>query len=48
MIAEGAQVMDQWWVATCPALAVLTLVIAFNMIGDGIRDWMDPLMRRRG
>lgn len=47
MIAEGAQVMDQWWVATCPALAVLTLVIAFNMIGDGIRDWMDPLMRRR-
>jgi peptide/nickel transport system permease protein len=47
MVADGAQVMDQWWVATCPALAVLTLVMAFNMIGDSIRDQMDPWLRQR-
>lgn len=47
MVAEGAQVMDQWWVATCPALSVLTLVMAFNMIGDSIRDRMDPWLRQR-
>jgi peptide/nickel transport system permease protein len=47
MVAEGAQVMDQWWVATCPALSVLTLVMAFNMIGDSVRDRMDPWLRQR-
>jgi peptide/nickel transport system permease protein len=47
MVADGAQVMDQWWVATCPALSVLTLVMAFNMIGDSIRDRMDPWLRQR-
>jgi peptide/nickel transport system permease protein len=42
MVAEGATVFDQWWVATFPALAILILVFAFNLIGDALRDVMDP------
>ena len=42
MVAEGAIVFDQWWVATSPALAILVLVFAFNQIGDAVRDAMDP------
>ncbi len=42
MVAEGAIVFDQWWVATFPALAILVLVFAFNQIGDAVRDAMDP------
>lgn len=42
MVADGAIVFDQWWVATFPALAILVLVFAFNQIGDAVRDAMDP------
>jgi peptide/nickel transport system permease protein len=42
MVSEGAIVFDQWWVATFPALAILILVFAFNLIGDALRDAMDP------
>jgi peptide/nickel transport system permease protein len=42
MVATGATVMDDWWVATCPAMPVLTLAFAFNLIGDSIRDALDP------
>jgi len=47
MVASGAQVMDQWWVAATPALAILSLVFAFNLAGDSIRDAMDPWLRGR-
>ncbi|TAN31779.1 ABC transporter permease [bacterium] len=47
MVASGAQVMDQWWVAAAPALAILSLVFAFNLAGDSIRDAMDPWLRGR-
>jgi peptide/nickel transport system permease protein len=42
MVSEGASVFDQWWVATFPALAILILVFAFNLIGDALRDATDP------
>jgi peptide/nickel transport system permease protein len=48
MIADGAQVMDQWWVATFPALAILTLTLAFNFLGDSTRDALDPWISGRG
>jgi peptide/nickel transport system permease protein len=48
MVAEGATVFDQWWVATFPALAILILVVAFNLIGDALRDAMDPWAAGRG
>lgn len=42
MVAEGREFLDQWWIATFPGLAILTVVMAFNFLGDGIRDWLDP------
>lgn len=47
MVAAGAQFMDQWWVAAFPGLAILSLVFAFNLAGDSIRDAMDPWVRGR-
>lgn len=46
--AEGAQVMDYWWVSTFPALAILSLAAAFNFIGDSTRDRLDPWLRPKG
>jgi len=42
MVSGGVAVMDQWWVATFPGLAILSLVFAFNLLGDSIRDALDP------
>lgn len=42
MISEGRELVEQWWVATFPGLAILSIVIGFNFFGDGIRDWLDP------
>jgi len=42
MVSAGAAVMDDWWVALFPALPILTLAFAFNLIGDSIRDALDP------
>jgi peptide/nickel transport system permease protein len=49
MVSSGAEVMDQWWVATFPGLAILCLVFAFNLLGDSVRDATDPWVggRRR-
>ncbi|MDQ6671246.1 MAG: ABC transporter permease [Chloroflexota bacterium] len=47
MVAAGTQSFDQWWVGALPGLAILTLVMAFNFIGDGVRDALDPRLRRR-
>jgi peptide/nickel transport system permease protein len=47
MVSEGRELVSQWWVATFPGLAILTVVIGFNFVGDGFRDWLDPHARRR-
>ncbi len=47
MVSEGRELVEQWWVATFPGLAILTVVIGFNFVGDGLRDWLDPHARRR-
>jgi len=47
MVSEGRELVEQWWVATFPGLAILTVVLGFNFLGDGIRDWLDPKSRRR-
>jgi peptide/nickel transport system permease protein len=47
MVAEGRELIEQWWVAAFPGLAILTTVLGFNFLGDGIRDWLDPKSRRR-
>lgn len=47
MVSEGRELVNQWWVATFPGIAILTVVIGFNFMGDGIRDWLDPHAHRR-
>ncbi|MBN8890461.1 MAG: D-ala-D-ala transporter subunit [Rhodospirillales bacterium 70-18] len=47
MVAEGRELVQQWWVATFPGLAILTVVMGFNFMGDGFRDWLDPHARTR-
>jgi peptide/nickel transport system permease protein len=39
MIADGARYLpDQWWIAIFPALAIVVVVLGFNLLGDGVRD----------
>jgi peptide/nickel transport system permease protein len=39
MIADGARYLpDQWWIAVFPALAIVVVVLGFNLLGDGVRD----------
>jgi peptide/nickel transport system permease protein len=42
MISEGATSFYSWWIAFGPGMAILTIVLGFNFIGDGIRDYLDP------
>lgn len=42
MIADGASQFYSWWVALGPGLAILTIVLGFNFIGDGLHDYFDP------
>jgi peptide/nickel transport system permease protein len=42
-----AFIRDDWWFATFPGLALALTVFAFNLLGDGLRDWLDPRLRGR-
>jgi len=43
MVATGRRfILDQWWYATFPGLAILITATAFNLLGDGLRDILDP------
>jgi peptide/nickel transport system permease protein len=43
MVADGASALTSaWWVAAFPGIAICLAVIAFNLLGDGIRDSLDP------
>ena len=46
MISEGRNyIATQWWLATFPALAILLVVGGLNLLGDGLRDLLDPRLR---
>jgi peptide/nickel transport system permease protein len=46
MLSEGRQYLrEQWWIATFPGLAIMLTVLALNMLGDGLRDALDPRMK---
>ncbi|WP_296746923.1 nickel transporter permease [Mesorhizobium sp.] len=43
MIASGRRfILDQWWVAAAPGVAILIVSLGFNLLGDGLRDALDP------
>ena len=47
MVAEGRNViLDMWWLALFPGVAITVVVMAFNFLGDWLRDYLDPKLRR--
>ena len=43
MVSAGRDViLDQWWVATIPGIAIFIASLGFNLLGDGMRDVFDP------
>ncbi len=47
MLADARQFIQRaWWVVTFPGLAILITVLAFNLMGDGLRDALDPKLKR--
>lgn len=48
MIADGRNhIYEGWWVSTMPGLAICLTVLAFNLLGDGLRDLLDPRVHGR-
>ena len=47
MLADAREfILRAWWVVTLPGLAILITVVAFNLMGDGLRDALDPKLKR--
>ncbi|HET9869173.1 MAG TPA: ABC transporter permease [bacterium] len=43
MLTEGKEhLTDAWWLVTFPGLAIFTTVLGYNLLGQGLRDWLDP------
>ncbi|WP_371832880.1 nickel transporter permease [Mesorhizobium koreense] len=48
MISTGRKyIFDQWWVATMPGVAIFLVCLGFNLLGDAMRDLLDPHLRQR-
>lgn len=46
MVADGSRTFDRWWIGMFPGLAILSVVMAFNFLGDSLRDALDPRTSR--
>ena len=46
MVADGMQNFGYWWIGSFPGLAIFTISIAANFLGDGLRDYLDPRLRK--
>ncbi|MHB8689365.1 MAG: ABC transporter permease [Aggregatilineales bacterium] len=47
MISIGAQYFDRWWLSAFPGMAIFSIVFAFNVLGDSVRDAFDPRLTLR-
>ena len=45
MVAEGRELIQQWWISSFPGIAIFMVAMACNFIGDGLRDIVDPRLR---
>jgi peptide/nickel transport system permease protein len=46
MLSEGRDYLrEAWWISTCPGAAIMVTVLAMNLLGDGLRDVLDPRLR---
>ncbi|MDH5694892.1 MAG: ABC transporter permease, partial [Gammaproteobacteria bacterium] len=49
LVSEGhTHILTQWWWSTFPGLAICLLVVGFNLVGDFLRDLLDPRLRGTG
>jgi dipeptide transport system permease protein len=47
MLADAREfILTAWWVVTLPGIAILVTVLSINLVGDGLRDALDPKMKR--
>ena len=47
MLSEGRQyIYDAWWITTFPGIAIVLIVLALNIFGDGLRDALDPRLKQ--
>jgi peptide/nickel transport system permease protein len=42
----GLPYRGQWWVSVCPVTAIMLVVLSFHMVGDWLRDILDPQLRQ--
>jgi peptide/nickel transport system permease protein len=49
MLQDGQRdlISGAWWMTVFPGMAIFIVVLAFNLMGDGLRDALDPRLRRR-
>ena len=47
MVSDGADYFNKFWVAGFPGLAIFTMAVGANFIGDGLRDLLDPKLRKQ-
>ena len=48
MVSVGRNYLGQaWWISTFPGLAIMIAVMAINMLGDGLREALDPRLRKQ-
>jgi peptide/nickel transport system permease protein len=46
MLADGRDYLrDAWWLATFPGIAIMITVLGVNMLGDWLRDYLDPRLK---
>jgi peptide/nickel transport system permease protein len=45
MISGAVQYFDEWWLAVAPGIAIISVVLAFNLIGDALRDRLEPRLQ---
>jgi peptide/nickel transport system permease protein len=49
MLMEGKEhLTDAWWLVTFPGLAVFLTVMGYNLLGEGLRDFLDPRLKGTG
>ncbi|GFE49701.1 peptide ABC transporter permease [Roseobacter cerasinus] len=47
LVADGRQlIVSNWWISFFPGMAILLTVLSVNMLGDSLRDWLDPKLRQ--
>ena len=47
MVSDGVATFNNWWISAFPGAAILTVAMGANFVGDGLRDYLDPKLRKQ-